>query len=394
MRRIFKEPGITPEEIHDRIVGGHIHNTLVFLQYFVPLPSSLITLFLILLGLGGIIVWLPFWIPVFIVYVIFVMSDWFLLKKLPEKRISFAPVIPPLMIFATARVIVILTCGILPFDWSVRILAMGIIQMFMTICEVWGMVFEPFQIKVTHIEISSEKLQSSVKPVKILHISDIHIERITKREEDIVRLTNELNPDLIVLTGDFINFSYVKDTLAMKDVQRFLNQLYAPCGMYAVRGTFFVDLPSVIPKLLEDTHVVLLEKEYRKISCNGHTFYIAGLPCNKHPDSDRPELKELLAQIPCDHFVLLLYHSPDLFPDAAGKVDLYLGGHTHGGQVCIPGIGPLTTSSMYGRKYYAGKYTENGTIAYISRGLGMEGLGAPRIRFFCPPELVMISLGG
>ena len=348
LRRIFKESGVTPEEIHDRIVGGHIHNTLVFLQYFVPLPFSLIIVFLILLGLGGILVWLPFWHPVFIVYTIFIWSDWFLLMKLPQKRISFAPVAPPLIIFATARVIIILICGILPVNWDFRILATGIINMLMTVCEVWGMVFEPFQIKVTSVQISSEKLQ---------------IERITKRERDIIQRTNELNPDLIMLTGDFINLSYAKDSQAISDVQWFLNQLSAPCGVYAVRGTYFVDLPTVTPKLLEDTRVVLLEKEYREISCNGHTLYVAGLPCGKHPDSDRSELEELLAQIPENKYVILLYHSPDLFPDAAGKVDLYLGGHTHGGQVCFPVIGPLTTSSIYGRKYYAGKYTKNGTLA-------------------------------
>jgi predicted MPP superfamily phosphohydrolase len=75
-------------------------------------------------------------------------------------------------------------------------------------------------------------------------------------------------------------------------------------------------------------------------------------------------------------------------------VDLVLSGHTHGGQWRIPGFGAILTSSRFGKRYEAGRYTKDNTHLYVSRGLGMEGFGAPRARFFCPPELVLITLRG
>jgi predicted MPP superfamily phosphohydrolase len=92
---------------------------------------------------------------------------------------------------------------------------------------------------------------------------------------------------------------------------------------------------------------------------------------------------------------VLLHHTPDLMPQAVSLgVDLYLAGHTHGGQWRLPGFGAILTSSRYGKRYEAGHYHEAGTHLYVSRGVGMEGFGAPRARIFCPPEVVSITLSG
>jgi len=79
---------------------------------------------------------------------------------------------------------------------------------------------------------------------------------------------------------------------------------------------------------------------------------------------------------------------------AAYGVDLYLGGHTHGGQLRLPFYGPLVTNSRYGRQYAAGRYQERDTTMVISRGLGFEGGGLPRARFLCRPQIVSIELTG
>ena len=92
---------------------------------------------------------------------------------------------------------------------------------------------------------------------------------------------------------------------------------------------------------------------------------------------------------------MLLYHTPDLMPQASDLgVDLYLAGHTHGGQWRLPGFGALLTSSIHWKRYESGLYREGDTRLYVSRGLGMEGFGTPRARFFCPPEVVEILLTG
>jgi predicted MPP superfamily phosphohydrolase len=75
-------------------------------------------------------------------------------------------------------------------------------------------------------------------------------------------------------------------------------------------------------------------------------------------------------------------------------VDLYLGGHTHGGQLCLPFYGAIVTSSIYGRRYASGLFEEDGTTMYISRGMGLEGGGMPRARFLCRPEIVSLELVG
>ena len=94
-------------------------------------------------------------------------------------------------------------------------------------------------------------------------------------------------------------------------------------------------------------------------------------------------------------FTLLLYHSPDLMPQAAcSGVDLFLAGHTHGGQIRFPLVGAVVTSSRYWKRYEMGLYAEGNTQLYVSRGIGMEGLGAPRARFFCPPEIALFELRG
>ena len=94
-------------------------------------------------------------------------------------------------------------------------------------------------------------------------------------------------------------------------------------------------------------------------------------------------------------FILLLYHSPDLIREAAGhQVDLYLAGHTHGGQWCLPGFGAILTSSRFWKRYEAGLYREGDTTLYVSRGLGMEGFGTPRARILCPPEVVEVVITG
>jgi predicted MPP superfamily phosphohydrolase len=79
---------------------------------------------------------------------------------------------------------------------------------------------------------------------------------------------------------------------------------------------------------------------------------------------------------------------------AEEKVDLYLAGHTHGGQIRLPLFGAVFTASSYGKRYEQGLYEIGETTLYVSRGLGMEGQGAPRARFLCPPEIVAVDLVG
>jgi predicted MPP superfamily phosphohydrolase len=174
-----------------------------------------------------------------------------------------------------------------------------------------------------------------------------------------------------------------------------LRRLHAPAGVYAVWGTQHVDLPEVLRPTLEEVGIVVLEDQVVLVEAAGQRLWLLGLTCSRDLAADGARLRALLANIPEDAFRLLLYHTPDLMPQAADAgVDLYLAGHTHGGQWRVPGLGAILTSSHFWKRYEAGHRREQNTDLYVSRGLGMEGFGMPRARFFCPPEIVVATLHG
>jgi hypothetical protein len=138
---------------------------------------------------------------------------------------------------------------------------------------------------------------------------------------------------------------------------------------------------------------VALDDAVRRLALPGGDLYLVGISNDFRPAADR-SLQARLAGIPTEAYTLLLYHTPDLIATAAaGGVDLYLAGHTHGGQIRLPLYGAIVTFSEYGKRYEAGRYTFGSTSLYVNRGLGMEGWIFPRVRFWCPPEVVQIELG-
>jgi predicted MPP superfamily phosphohydrolase len=178
-------------------------------------------------------------------------------------------------------------------------------------------------------------------------------------------------------------------------VREYLSQFCAPCGVYAVTGSPPVDLPGVIPPLFEGLAVRLLKDEATRVcGPDGQVLTLIGIECHHDIARDAANLDGVLSAAPLEGPRVLLYHSPELMPQAVEHgIDLYLCGHTHGGQVRLPVVGPVLTSSKLGRRYVMGHYHEGQTHLYVSRGVGFEGLGAPRVRLFCPPEITLITLG-
>ena len=147
--------------------------------------------------------------------------------------------------------------------------------------------------------------------------------------------------------------------------------------------------------LVEGTGVTWLEQEMVTVDVRGQAVTLVGVACSHHRETDIARLDQAMAGVPSDAFTLLLYHSPDLIAEAAEHgIDLYLGGHTHGGQLRLPLYGAMATSSIYGKEYEAGLYERDGTRMYISRGIGFEGGPMPRARFLCRPEVISLELGG
>jgi hypothetical protein len=260
--------------------------------------------------------------------------------------------------------------------------------------QVRAYVIEPLWLETTRYDLSFAALDAGAPPLRIVHLTDLHIERTTGREIKTVARVNALQPDLVVITGDFINTSYWDDPTAHEHLRWFISQLDAPYGIYVTRGTV-EPTPEYMTQLVQGTRLRWLENEHVVLDIRGQRVALVGVACSHALGQDVPRLDRALAGVPDDALAVLLYHSPDLVLHAAERgVDLYLGGHTHGGQIRLPLYGAVVTSSLYGRRYVSGLFHEGDMTMIISRGLGFEGGGAPRARFLCRPQIVSLTLQG
>jgi predicted MPP superfamily phosphohydrolase len=311
----------------------------------------------------------------------FFLTDWALIALLPWLGLSFGPPKPPTLALALLRA----PAALLPPTWNWPLQGLG------TLLLLYGFYIEPQRLTHTRetLEVPGWR---GIPPLRLLHLGDLHIERITPRERRLIEFVREAKPDLILFSGDFLNYSYLEDTQAWAAARELLSTLQAPLGAYCVSGTPAVDLEHVLPKLLEGTPLKRLRDERLTLNWHGQPVDILGVSCTHKPFVDLPRLKALLP-CPPEHLTLLLYHSPDLAPEAAALgIDLQLSGHTHGGQVRLPFLGPLYASSLYGKRFAGGRYRVGSMTLYVTRGLGMEGKGAPRVRTLCPPEVTLWEL--
>ena len=340
---------------------------------------------------------------VFVVSGVVIVADSIGMAWLPRAHRSFGPVGPPLLSLAMVRGSLAFALGHLHSAVISRggqggfVLALAIgIQLTISALSLYGMWIEPFRVGITRAALRSDKLTGH-KPIRILHLTDLHVERLCARELEVARLVRQLAPDVVILTGDYLNLSYIHDARAQADARDLMGSICDACGghVYAVTGSPPVDVPSVVPDIFRGLPITWLMEQSQRVQVNGGTLNLVGLTCTRRRDVDGQRLRSLLDGAEAACFTLLLYHSPDLMPDATDLgIDLYLCGHTHGGQIRAPLFGAIFTSSDFGKRYEMGRYTEGQTTLYVSRGVGMEGLGAPRARFLSPPEVVLWTLSG
>jgi predicted MPP superfamily phosphohydrolase len=313
------------------------------------------------------------------------LLDWLLLALLPRFRRSFGPPKPPTLILALMRMVF----AFLPFPIAVALQSIG------TLLVLDGFYVEPFRLVVTRQQLRSPKLQPG-KPVRVLHLGDLHVERITARERLLNQRVRELKPDIILFSGDVINLSYIEDPVAWEEARKVLSEWHAPGGTFVVTGSPAVDLAHVFPRLVEGLDNLRWLREDRvTVRANDQIIDIIGLTCTHKPFLDGPKLEALVAPS-AERFTILLYHTPDLAPNAAntGKIDLQVSGHTHGGQIRLPVFGAPFAASLYGKRFEAGRIQIGPLTLYVSRGIGLEGKAAPRVRFLCPPEMILWEIDG
>ncbi|MBS1993433.1 MAG: metallophosphoesterase [Cyanobacteria bacterium SZAS LIN-3] len=248
---------------------------------------------------------------------------------------------------------------------------------------------EPHWLEVTHRTVTTEKLK---KPVKIAVIADIQTDSVGQYEREILDIVRNEKPDLILFAGDYIQT--LTPALKQKEMAKLnavLKQvnLQAPLGLFAVDGnqeekgwqSVFQDLPITT---IDKYKTIPLEGQG---GTTGDHIILIGLGFLESHD---PSMK-ISPQNPND-LVIVMGHCPD-FALNHPPADLLLAGHTHGGQVCLPGLGPLLTGSHVPRAWASGlSHIDSRATLLVSRGVGMERWYAPRIRFLCRPELTFITL--
>jgi uncharacterized protein len=338
---------------------------------------------------------------------VYALVDGVMFAALPRLGLSYGPVKSSLGIITVVRLLAMFTVvlpvlfGWVSFQQASRYTTSGITGVGTALFVIWlldlvilgisvyGMYIEPFDLQTTRIQLTGPQI-SPGHPLRILHLTDLHVERITPREHEVIRLAKELQPDMILLTGDYANLDYLNDPHTLQDTRTVLSQLSAPYGVYAVTGS--VDLPLVLKSIFDGLPITVLKDETRMLQVGSQQLYLVGVS-NYGRERDAQALQTLMETVPLGAYTILLYHTPDLAEDAAqAGVNLYLAGHTHGGQIRLPVYGAIITMSYYGKKFESGLYHLGQMALYVSRGIGMEGLKLPRARLFCPPEIELFEL--
>lgn len=247
-------------------------------------------------------------------------------------------------------------------------------------------------ISTTKLTIKNTKVPDAFKGYKILQISDLHNKDFG---EQLAKKSQELAPDIIVLTGDLVDSRRTNIQTALNQVEKLVDlaPIYYVNGNHEARIDSYQDLVAGLKEL----KVTVLENEKLTLVKDTATIDLIGLNDRKFfPSENSGEQKEQMVEtlqqlVSSEGFQILLAHRPELIEDyAKSRVDLVFSGHAHGGQARLPFIGGLYAPEQgFLPEYTAGKYTSDATSMVVSRGLGNSLFP---FRVFNRPELVLITL--
>ena len=255
----------------------------------------------------------------------------------------------------------------------------------------WSFLIEPNRLVLHEETIQLENWPRELNGLRVAVISDIHVGGPfidEKKLRVIVARTNQLQPDLIVLLGDYMSpNSWHAHRVEPEVIAASLKDLRAPLGVYSVLGNhdWWYDGRKV-RRALEENGIKVLDDEVAEVKWRDSSFWLAGL-------ADlwtRPQhIPQTIAMVPQGKALIALTHNPDIFPRIPASVPLLLAGHTHGGQVNLPLIGRPIEPSDYGQRYAAGDIFENGHHLFVTTGIGTSILP---VRFRVTPEIVLLTL--
>ena len=255
-----------------------------------------------------------------------------------------------------------------------------------------GMTYQAFSerhsLRVYRVTVALSHLPAALEGFTICQLSDLH-RGILVSEEFLRRaaiLATSLRPDLTVVTGDFLDLHarYAPSCASA------LSALQARYGVFGVLGNhdYWTKDPDRVSETLAGAGVRMLTNRSARILVPGADWWLCGVD---DPWGGEPDLDAALQDVPQDAFKILLCHAPDFVEKAARRgIPLQLSGHTHGGQVLLPGRHPLVTPK-YGHRYPVGLQRVTGTSTQVYTNVGV-GVIFPPIRINCPPEVTLMTL--
>jgi predicted MPP superfamily phosphohydrolase len=234
-------------------------------------------------------------------------------------------------------------------------------------------------------EYSFSMLPASFDGLRILFLTDLHLDGLHNITEKVMELLVDVEADLCLIGGDIRMKSYGETSESISHLKKVMDCIQVPHGTFGVLGNH--DCIEMLPEL-EDTGIVMLVNDAIHIERDGAKIWIMGV--------DDPHYYKLhnTAQAATDvdlaDFSIFLAHSPEVFHEAAELgSNLYLCGHTHGGQICFSQGSPIITNSRAPRHTASGEWTHLNMQGYTSRGVGPSSIP---VRFNCPGEITLITL--
>jgi predicted MPP superfamily phosphohydrolase len=246
---------------------------------------------------------------------------------------------------------------------------------------------EPGWVDIERVKLKLPRLSPGFDGYRIAQISDIHMGGWMTHERfaEVAAAINDLNLDLVAITGDFVTS---RADLWTEELGSVLSTLKAADGVVAVMGNHDQSgNRPIVQAIMRQSGIIELSNNVWTVKRGGERLHIAGVDDAWHK-LDR--LDDVLRKLPGEGGAILLAHEPDFADQSAatGRFDLQISGHSHGGQVVVPVLGPQRLPP-FGRKYPLGLYKVGDMLQYTNRGIGMV---RPYVRFNCRPEVTVFTL--
>ena len=253
---------------------------------------------------------------------------------------------------------------------------------------------EPNWLRIDHLDVPVDAERAGSGTVRVAVLSDLQTTGVGDHERAAVQAVLDADADVILLPGDLFQVRGDVPEERTAELRELLATLHAPFGVYFVQGD--VDGPHMAADLLEGTDIELLDDRVVELSVRDRTVLLGGVSLDVETREAAEVRDRLLAEPDDGAITIALSHRPDdvLHLPPESRVDLSVAGHTHGGQVVVPGVGPLMTLTEVPRQVArGGLHRVDGNQIYLSPGVGVERGEAPQLRLFNRPSVAVLEIG-